>query len=165
MEIQKLSNTYWVSSLEEKDIEAVLSLCQGNPLYYEHCPPAVTAEAVREDMVICPPGKGREDKYYVGFWDKQELVAVLDLIDGYPDRETAYIGFFMMNASRQGTGAGSRLVEEICDYLKTKFSAVRLCYVSTNKQSKQFWLKNGFTPTGVVAKRELYDAVVMQRML
>lgn len=37
-----------------------------------------------------------KDKYYVGFYHKDKLVAVMDLIVKYPNDETAFIGFFMM---------------------------------------------------------------------
>ena len=50
MEIGHISNRYLVRRLGEGDIPKVLSLCLGNPLYYEHCPPPPTLECVRADM-------------------------------------------------------------------------------------------------------------------
>ena len=38
-----------------------------------------------------------EDKYYLGFFAGDELVAVMDLILNYPKADIAFIGFFMMN--------------------------------------------------------------------
>ena len=48
----------------------------------------------------------------------RRLGAVLDLILGYPQEETALIGFFMVDAARQGTGLGSRLVSEAAACLR-----------------------------------------------
>ena len=162
---QPLFPGYTVKALGEEDIPAVLALCQSNPLFYEHCPPPPTAENIREDMQILPEGKGPEDKFYVGFWDGKKLTAVLDLIRGFPDERTAYIGFFMVDASVSGQGEGSRLVEEICACLRTEFTKARLGYARGNPQSEHFWRKNGFVPTGVVVSKDTYDAVVMEKKL
>ncbi len=54
-------------------------------------------EDIHDDMKVTPPGIDLSDKYYFGFFDNQKLVAIMDIIDGYPKSEIAYIGFFMMN--------------------------------------------------------------------
>lgn len=160
-----LSNTYRVSRLTEEDVPVVLELCRGNPRYYQYCPPPVSETGIRQDMQALPEGKSLKDKFYLGFWDGGDLMAVLDLILAFPDEKTAYIGFFMMQADMQGKGIGSKLVSEICAALKENFSYVRLGYVQGNEQPKHFWTKNGFVPTGTVTKTENYDIVVMQRKL
>ncbi len=165
MKIQLLSKTYQVSNLEDKDIPIVFQLCQKNPQYYRYCPPAVSLEGIKADMQALPEGKSLEDKLYLGFWNKDELIAVMDLILEYPDQKTAFIGFFMMNADMQGKGIGSKIIEESCVYLKEYFSFVRLGYVRGNTQSESFWMKNGFTPTGVITQTENYEIIVMQKAL
>lgn len=40
-------------------------------------------------MNAIPPNVVIERKYYVGFYDGNKLLAVLDLIDGYPTTSTA----------------------------------------------------------------------------
>lgn len=165
MEVQALSDKYKVSVLDQKDIPAILMLCSGNPQYYRHCPPAATEESIQRDMAALPGGKTLRDKYYLGFWMDDELLAVLDLILRYPNDKTAFIGFFMLNAKMQGKGIGSEIIESICTYLKREFSFVRLGYVDGNKQSESFWEKNLFQPTGVVVHTDSYDIVVMQRAL
>ncbi len=163
--IQELSKTYRISLLHEPDIPAVLKLCSRNPQYYEHCPPYVSPESIRQDMQAVPEGKSPEDKYYLGFFKAGRLIAVMDLISGYPDQETAFIGFFMMNMDMQGQGAGSHIIEEVCACLNKYFSYIRLGYVKSNEQSRHFWQKNGFMPTGIVTKTAAYDIVVMQKNL
>lgn len=50
----------------------------------------------------------------------------------------------------QGKGIGSTIIEESLAYLeKQGFTHVRLGYMKGNKQSRHFWIKNGFTPTGM----------------
>lgn len=166
MDITKLSTTYCVRVLGEKDVHSVYELALANPLYYKHCPPAVSEQIIRDDMQALPPNKTLDDKYYIGFFEKDTLVAIMDLIDSYPNKETAFIGFFMMNQAYQGKGVGSAIIKECCDYMKSlSFKHVRLGFVKGNEQSEHFWTKNGFDYTGVEAKQELYTVVVLQREL
>ena len=150
----------------EEDIPEVYALCRENRLYYEHCPPFVTRETIGADMRALPPGKGPGNKYYLGFYDGGVLMAVLDLIHGYPERETAFIGFFMTDRAAQGRGLGSEIIEELCGALRNMgFAAVRLGWVQGNPQAEHFWHKNGFRETGVTYQTENYIVVVAQREL
>lgn len=111
------SKSYHVRMLIERDIPLILALCEKNTQFYEHCPPFVTAESIRDDMCALPQRKMDEpqDKYYLGFFDDAEqLVAVMDFIDHYPTEQSCFIGFFMMERSVQGHGIGSRIITELC---------------------------------------------------
>lgn len=164
--VEKLSSQYSVRPLTEADIDRIYELCRNNPLYYKHCPPPCTREGIFEDLKALPPGKDYADKYYIGFFENKTMIAVMDLIASYPDEGTAFIGLFMMNKEYQGRGTGSRIIHELCSALQDQgFSSVRLGYVKTNPQSKRFWEKNQFIPTGAIVRQELYDIVVMQRLL
>ena len=165
MKIYELSGNYEVTAAGEKDIPDILRLCRGNPMYYRYCPPEVSEESIREDMVKLPPNKGREDKLYLCFRDGDRLAAVMDLILKYPNEKTAFIGFFMVDSEVQGKGVGSRIAEDVFSRLKREFSSVRLGYVRGNEQSRHFWEKNGFAPTGIVLKEEKYEIVVMEKNL
>ena len=97
-------------------------------------------------MQALPPGKTPEDKYYIGYFAGGALAAVMDLILRCPREDTALIGFFMVDAGRQGTGFGSLLVEEAANHLRAQgFSRLRLGVDKGNPQSLAFWTKNGFT--------------------
>lgn len=165
-EIEHLSNQYTVKQLTGVDAAAVYALCKENPLYYRYCPPFVTEDSIRRDMAALPPGKTVEDKYYLGFYKGEILVAVMDLILGFPKNETAFVGFFMVNKQFQGKEIGTNLMAEVYAYLKEcGFRFVRLCFAKGNPQSEHFWVKNGFTPTGVEVQNEGYVAVVLEKTL
>lgn len=145
--VELLSEHYAVRRISEGDIGKVYRLCAGNPLYYEYCPPFVTREAIREDLSVLPPGKEPEDKYYVGFYQGEALIAVMDLISGYPLASIAFIGFFMTESSVQSRGIGTAIIGDVCAYLsELGFGRVRLAWVKGNPQSEHFWLKNQFVP-------------------
>ncbi len=44
-------------------------------------------------MCALPLCKSMDDKYYIGYFENGCLIAVMDLIDGYPNAGTAFIGF------------------------------------------------------------------------
>lgn len=167
MDYAKFSTRYQVRQLDETDIPAILALCEKNPQYYEHCPPFVMPQTIREDMQALPPRKTMADKYYLGhFDDAGRLVAVMDFIDHCPNAETAFIGFYMVERSLQGRGIGSQIVEELFEYLTSlDYQNVRLGYVNGNKQSESFWKKNQFVDTGMRNHTEDYEVVIMNRKL
>ena len=145
IEISKISKHYPTRVLTEGDAEIILALCRNNPLFYEYTEAEPTKEQILDDLKATPPGKGLSDKYFFGFFEGDELVAVMDLVDGYPDQGTAYIGFFMVNLHYQGKRVGTSIIDEVTEYLRSKGkTAVRLAIDKGNPQSTHFWKKNGF---------------------
>ena len=143
--ITKLSSKYRIRKLTVADIELIHNLCLKNQQYYEYCEKQPSVEQIQQDLNITPPNKNLSDKYYVGFFNGEKLVAIMDFIDGYPEETVAFIGFFMMAKEAQGKGIGSLIIEEVCSYLKTiNFNSVRLGIDKANPQSNHFWKKNGF---------------------
>ena len=116
IDISKLSKRYSVSILEEADIEMLVEICKQNTFFYEYTEARPTKENILDDMKATPPGIDMQDKYYFGFFDGRELVAIMDLIDGYPKAEIAYIGFFMMNPQYQVKQIGTAIIDEVIDY-------------------------------------------------
>jgi RimJ/RimL family protein N-acetyltransferase len=117
-------------------------------------------------MIALPPNKKENDKFYLGYFKGEDLVAVLDLIINYPDDKTAYIGLFMMNRQFQGKGIGTKIIEDLSLYLKKNgFNNIRLAFAKGNPQSEAFWLKNHFIKTGVESDQVGYTAIIMQKYI
>lgn len=166
IDIQRMSFTYRIRRLTCDDTEEILALYLGNPMYYRYCPPPPTRESVVEDLLGLPPGKTPDDKYYLGYFSNNRLIAVMDLISGYPEAEIAFIGLFMMSEDFRGQGIGSSIIGELAAYLEAEgFSSIRLAVAKGNLQSESFWHKNHFVPTGMESVRDSYTAVVMERPL
>lgn len=166
IDIAALSPTYTVRRLTEEDGEAVYSLSLGNPLFFQYCPPAVTRAGILADMRALPPGMTPDDKYYLGFFQEDKLIAVMDLITNYPDTQTVFIGLFMMDKAEQGRGIGSAIIGGCARYLKSVGGrSIRLGVAKGNPQSEAFWRKNGFEPAGIEVDNGTYTAVVMRRGL
>ena len=144
-DINKLSSKYTVRFLNENDIALIINLCKENKVFYEHTNARPNKENISYDMKATPPGVDIKDKYYIGFFDNNTLIAIMDLIDGWPTKDTAYIGFFMMNIFYQGKNIGSSIIKEVESYLKeVGMNTLRLAIDDGNPQSTHFWHKCGF---------------------
>lgn len=166
MEIEKISIKYKVRKLDYNDVDMIYELCSHNELFYEYHPPFVSKESILEDMSALPPNKEDKDKFYIGFFDGEALIAIMDLILAYPDVKTAFIGLFMTDTSFQGKGIGSSIIEECLAYLKDLgYQKCKLAVDQGNPQSEAFWTKNKFVMTGEVRPQEKSAYLSMIRML
>lgn len=159
IDIKKLSNKYQLRKLNQADVDMIYAFCKANTQYYEYCGKENSKELIEQDLELTPPGISAEQKYYVGFFEKEKLVAIMDLIDGYPDEDYAYIGFFMVNSGMQGVGEGSKIISEVFEYLqKLGFEKCMLAIDKDNPQSNHFWKKNGFE---IIREVEIETGVVL----
>ena len=166
MDIQHLSNQYSVRNLLPADAEMIYEVLKNNSIFYKYHPPMVTVESIIEDMEALPPKKGCEDKHYIGFFREDTLVAVMDLIEHYPQQGTALLGFFAMNANLHGQGIGTDIISDSVAYLaQVGFQKVRLGIDKGNPQSKAFWLKNGFAFIGEEYESDDSTILVLERTI
>ena len=166
MNLENVFTPYRVRKLTEADVSDILDLYSGNAEYFKHCPPSPSRETVKEDMVALPPKKETADKYFIGIFDGNRLVAVMDLIDKYPDERTVFIGLLMVSKSCQRKGIGTYIVKSLSQTLGAKgYSHIRLGYVKNNLSARSFWLKQGFQPTGTESVRERYTVVEAEKIL
>lgn len=164
LDMNLMFTSYRVKKMTKSDVSDIYTLCKSNPIYYKYCPPFVTKRSIKKDLVILPPNTTAEDKYYLGIYSSDVLICVLDLILHYPQKDTAFIGFFMLDKEYQGQGIGSELFEELSSFLAShSFNKIRLGYVKGNQQSEKFWKKQGFQPVGLEVKQDSYTIVVLEK--
>lgn len=151
IDISLLSNRYRTRLMDRNDADEVLHICVGNPQFYEYYESGPSMDRVLHAMTATPPDTDISHKFFVGFYDGGTLVAFMDLIDGYPRADVAYIGFFMMNPVYQGRKLGTAIIEETASYLGSiGMHEIRLAIDKENPQSNHFWRKNGFVVQGEV---------------
>lgn len=166
LDVSAFSKDYRVRRLQEEDIPQIVALCKENPMFYQYCPPFVSEETVRKDMLALPPKKTYADKFYLGYFDNDRLIAVMDYIRAFPNEKTTFLGFFMVERSMQGQGVGSRIIDDLCNCLsKLGVCCIRLGWVQGNPQAEHFWHKNNFRETGVLYETDGYTVIVAQRDL
>lgn len=108
-----------------------------------------------------PEGTVADQKFVLGAWrpgsaGRDELVAVIDLIRGYPDPSCVFVGLLLVRWDLQGRGLG-RAVWQLAEELISGWDGIdryRLAVVETNaKMALGFWRAMGFRETG---EREPY---------
>ena len=138
--VTAFSNTLQVRKLNEQDAQSIYALCKANRTYY---------------------------KYFLGFFHQDEtLAAILDLIAGYPDKDTAFIGLFMMAVNLQKKGIGTAILQDVLKQLgRQGFSRIRLGCIADNQEALSFWKRNGFQVTGQRTQTEDYEIIIMEKAL
>ncbi len=160
-----LSQKYYVRKLNLEDIDKIFHLCSSNSIFYQYHPVKLTKESILEDFYALPPNKEYKDKFFVGYYDDDILVAVMDLILNYPKENIAFIGFFMLDYTYQGQGIASEIIRDCLQYLKLSgYYKVRLAIDKGNLQSQTFWKRNHFSETGEEFLSDMYTYLPMEQI-
>ena len=114
LDIQTLSTQYKVKKITEADISPVYRLAKSNRRYYRYLGRIPTRESLTEIISEVPEGVSPVCKHFVGFYNEDDvLIAVMDLITGYPEGDDAFIGWLMVDGEMQGRGIGSGIFADV----------------------------------------------------
>ncbi len=105
-------------------------------------------DAAKHFLTALPPGMRPASKRSLLIQQGQMSVGLIDLVIGYPDPGTAFIGLLAIIESRQGKGIGREaynVVERAL--LKDGTKRARLAVIESNPVGG-FWRKMGFEETG-----------------
>ena len=162
LNIETLSSEYAVRRITEADIADVYNLCNSNRRYYRSLNERPSRQRLTEVISELPESADKSQKHFVGFWDKEEkLIAVLDLITGYPERSDAFIGWFMVDAAFQKQGIGSQLFADVRAAMKAQgFERLTLECPKMSEEALKFWQNQGFSEES--AKSDEKTAVLVR---
>ena len=145
LDIDALSTSHQVRRITEADISDVYALCKSNQKYYEALNTAPTVESLTEIISSVPEGAGSEDKHFVGFYADGRLISVLDLITGYPEKDDAFIGWFMVDGHLQRQGIGSQIFADVRAAMTGQgYDYLSLSCEKENTGAIAFWQAQGF---------------------
>lgn len=144
--LQDRLSEFKVVPISESNVRDVWEMMKGNEYFYSKTQDhEVTMGECVDDITALPPGKSLEDKTYVGIYEGGELIAAVDLIDGYPYEKTGYLGLLMLAASKHGMSIGKQILDGITASAREKgFEYIELACHKTNEIGLAFWSKNGF---------------------
>jgi GNAT superfamily N-acetyltransferase len=79
------------------------------------------------------------------------MIGCVDLLRGYPDQKTAYLGLVLLAESHQHRGLGAQAFGEVERIVSSwrEISAIRGAVVASNSIVIPFWEKMGFFDTGI----------------
>ncbi|KQS07375.1 hypothetical protein ASG04_14655 [Curtobacterium sp. Leaf183] len=143
-----------VRDLAADDVDALQQLLESVPTYSERVTgyPPGPSDALSA-LITVPPGFDPAGKLGIGLWDGPELVAFADVLIGYPDPATAYIGLLVVHGRRHGQGLGRSMHDAVLARVRgvSGVERIRLGIVATNAAvAEPFWRALGYRPNGVV---------------
>lgn len=97
-----------------------------------------------------PPGCDPGRSHRLGLFDVGELVGVAELSFGFPLPDDAYLGLMLLHPQARGRGFGRVFLAHVEALARTAGSPVLyLAVLEENPRGRAFWLRMGFSPTGV----------------
>ena len=165
LDIQSLGTSYDVRRLTEADISDVVTLARTNRKFYRALGIRPSRSRLTEIITNVPTGAEGASTYFVGFYDDEDdLVAVMDLICGYPESDDAFIGWFMVDAASQGRGVGTSIFADVRASMKAQgYDHLELKCPKASDSALRFWESQGFVPSGREEFNGTYDVVEMAR--
>ena len=164
LDIQALGTEYDVRRMTEADIADVYQLARGNRRFYRTIGIRPSRENLTEVISDVPKGAAPAGKHFVGFFDGDDLVAVLDLITGYPEPDDAFIGWFMVDAERQGRGVGSNIFADVRAALSAQgYDHLEVICPQMSESGRAFWEAQGFAVSGSDDDMREYPVLRMAR--
>ena len=125
----------------------------------------------RDMFYLLPQGKTYEKKYVFGLFMGEKIIGCIDIVRGYPDAGTAFLGLLLISEKHQRKGFGREAyhqLEAFTSQWKECFK-VRLAVVACNPSAIDFWTSLGFIPTGERTeynnKRIQTDAILFEKQL
>ena len=143
-----------VTEHDSAGIAALQSLLVADPETWallEGAPPR--PDEARELVASRPPGVPPERKLVWITWSPDATTpdGVIDLVDGYPDPRTWYLGLIFLAPGARGTGLGAALLRALAEYARARGGgALRLAVTTANTGARRLYDRLGF---GYVARR------------
>jgi len=108
-----------------------------------------SANAEAETLSALPPNCTDENKYVFIVQHQGANIGVIDLIDGYPEREIAFLGLLLLREDHQNKRLGAATYEALQKWISAHLRSkkIRLSVFDTNPVIP-FWEKMGFHLTG-----------------
>ena len=135
-----------ISVDNDKLKEKVLDIYIGNDYYFNKIlkiPQSIIN--VEQDITNIPDGVQKSQKNYrlVSFND--EILGTVDYITGYPERNTVFIGLFIIKNNKHRQGFGRKVFNYLEDLFKREgFLKIRLGVITDNEIGFSFWNKRNF---------------------
>jgi GNAT superfamily N-acetyltransferase len=139
--------------IEPDEVAVLQGLIESDPDYTErvtgHPPGPSDAQSL---LLMRPPDVSEEDKRVLGAWLNGSLVAVVDLVRGFPDDDTVHIGLLQVHGEQRRQGLGKQVhdlaVQDVRRWAP-RATSLRAAIVATNATyAEPFWRSLKYEPSG-----------------
>jgi len=138
--------------LGAEDAMQVQRLLESNPDYTQRVEGDMpTASAAMEVLTTLPPQTSLNQKKDLGLFLDGDLLALADLIVGWPQATIAHVGLLMTHGKRHRQGLGRAVHQSVIEFLVQfpEIDTLRISIVDSNADAAQpFWSALGYEPTG-----------------
>ena len=126
--------------------EEVLNIYIGNDYYFNkilNIPQSIIN--VEQDITNIPDGVQKSQKNYKLVSFNNEILGAVDYITGYPEKNTIFIGLFIIKNNRHRQGFGGKIFDYLENLFKSEgFLKIRLGVIADNEIGFSFWKKRNF---------------------
>ncbi|MDQ3366547.1 MAG: GNAT family N-acetyltransferase [Myxococcota bacterium] len=125
-------------------------------------------DAAEEMVHDLPPGRTLADKFVVGCWVADQLVAAADLVRGLRRSDDWCIGLFLVTPALRNHGRGTAILTGLLHWLASMgASSVCLVVQKQNIGALRFWTRSGFQTYEATVQRfgSLNNEVLKMEML
>lgn len=152
--LKEMLTEYRIVPINESNIEDAFMLMKTNTYFYSRTQlHELTLEECIDDITSLPPNTKLQQKFFMGIYLGESLIAVFDYVEGYPCNNIVYVGFFMLRMDIHGKGLGKYFIHTFIESAKiNKFEEIKLACYETNEIGYLFWSKMGFL-TEKISKR------------
>lgn len=110
---------YTVKCLTSADVDEILALQAKHLEYHQHYQTdQVTKEDILAELETLPPKALPEQKFYLGFYVKDELVVLVDLVLDHPKANCAWLGLVMTEKTKLRQHYATRVLTALRAALK-----------------------------------------------
>ena len=144
--IRKQLIEYEIAIITRENFEKVFEVYNTNQNFFLLTQGSkTTVESSINDIDALPPTCDVSQKIYVSICEQDKIIAVMDLITGYPEETTIWIGLLLIHGDMQGKKIGSRIVNAVLDAAyATGSKSAQLGVIESNTRAVVFWQKHGF---------------------
>jgi len=161
IKLQQALPQYDCIPITEDNYIIVREVFDTNPEYFQLFGEIADDQSILKSMHTVPEGFGFADKLFIAFCQDSETIAAIDLLVGYPDKDTVWLGLFLMHGNIRGKGVGTTIVNGIIHAAQSDgFDNIQLGVMEANTGAVRFWKKMGF-----VHMRTSGDILVFQRSI
>lgn len=144
---------FTVKPLTQADVSAILAFQAEHPEYHRHYQvEPVTKADILADLQALPARALPEQKFYLGFYQGDELVVLVDLVLDHPQANCAWLGLIMTNAAKLRQGYATKVLTAVKQALKREGYTELLTSTALSDETAQAFLTAQNFSQGVVTK-------------